>query len=57
MPFDDFTDPELGITPWKLVLLGVLVLLFRRLPALLAFYKIIPSIDDAAEAAFLGFYG
>ncbi|KAL9937496.1 hypothetical protein V8E36_003905 [Tilletia maclaganii] len=57
VPFDLFRQPEYGITPGRLVLLSFLVLIFRRLPALLLHYRLIPSVRDPSEAAFAGYLG
>jgi len=45
------------ITPWKLVFLLVLVLLFRRIPIVLALKKAIPAIKTWQEALFCGHFG
>lgn len=57
IPFDLFNQPEYGITPARLVGLSMLVLIFRRLPALLLHYRFIPSVRDPSEAAFAGYLG
>lgn len=57
VPFATFNMPDLGITPLRLLALAVLVLILRRLPPLLLFYKTIPALRDAAEAAFVGYFG
>ncbi|KAK7514866.1 Sodium/hydrogen exchanger family-domain-containing protein [Phyllosticta citriasiana] len=41
----------------RLVFLGVLVLLLRRLPIVLALHKKIPQIEAFRQAAFVGFFG
>ncbi|KAK7539845.1 Sodium/hydrogen exchanger family-domain-containing protein [Phyllosticta citribraziliensis] len=41
----------------RLVFLGVLVLLLRRLPVILALHKKIPQIEAFRQAAFTGFFG
>ncbi|KAK8191189.1 Sodium/hydrogen exchanger family-domain-containing protein [Phyllosticta capitalensis] len=41
----------------RLVFLGVLVLLLRRLPIVLALHKKIPQIEAVRQAAFTGFFG
>ncbi|PWY97744.1 hypothetical protein BCV70DRAFT_208301 [Testicularia cyperi] len=56
IPWDSFNDPENGITPPRLMLMCVLVLLFRRLPAMLAFYRFVPTLHDVSEAAFVGYF-
>ncbi|KAG8987730.1 hypothetical protein FRB90_003173, partial [Tulasnella sp. 427] len=57
IPFDDFNAPELTINPWRLVLIGLLVLLLRRLPAVIALYRWIPDIKTFREALFSGHFG
>lgn len=44
---------------YRLVPLGVMVLLFRRLPIVLTFhkFKVIHQIDDIKHALFVGFFG
>ncbi|RSL58697.1 hypothetical protein CEP54_007637 [Fusarium duplospermum] len=42
---------------WKLVVLGILVLLLRRLPWVFAMHKWIPQIEEAKQAVFVGFFG
>jgi hypothetical protein len=41
----------------RLIALGVLVLLLRRLPMVLAFHTKINQIDDLKRAGFMGFFG
>ncbi|CEH12125.1 Na /H antiporter [Ceraceosorus bombacis] len=55
--WSSFDDPDLGITPARLILLNVLVLLLRRLPAMLLHQPFIPQIIDQGEAAFMGWFG
>lgn len=57
VPFNTFSVPEWGTSPWRLLLLAVLVLALRRLPPMLAMYKFIPAMKDHAEAAFVGYFG
>ncbi|KAI8960623.1 Sodium/hydrogen exchanger family-domain-containing protein [Daldinia sp. FL1419] len=42
---------------YRLIPLGILILLFRRLPLVLASYKKIPQIDGFQQAIFMGFFG
>ncbi|KAF7299367.1 Na-H-Exchanger domain-containing protein [Mycena indigotica] len=58
MPFGSFSDPE-GTTlqVWRLIVIAILVLLFRRLPAMIAFYRWIPDIKTFREAIFSGHFG
>jgi len=57
MPFNDFRNPALTLTPWRLVVIAILVLLFRRLPAIIALYRWIPDIKTFREAVFSGHFG
>ncbi|KAI0445180.1 Cation/H+ exchanger [Xylaria telfairii] len=59
VPWGQFHQPDTtGITLPRLFGLGILVLLFRRIPALLVTYKAMPSIvKNWKEAVFMGFFG
>ncbi|KAK8112995.1 hypothetical protein PG984_013521 [Apiospora sp. TS-2023a] len=59
MPWGKFHDPDgTGITLPRLLGLGVMVLIFRRIPALLMTYKAMPScIKNWKEAFFMGYFG
>ncbi|KAK7429730.1 hypothetical protein QQZ08_003756 [Neonectria magnoliae] len=59
IPWDQFNDPDgTGVTYPRLLALGVMVLLFRRIPAILALYKLMPAVvHDYKEALFMGYFG
>jgi NhaP-type Na+/H+ or K+/H+ antiporter len=57
MPFGMFTDEELSLNVWRLIVIAVLVLLLRRLPIVVALYKWIPDIKTFREAVFSGHFG
>ncbi|KZV73094.1 hypothetical protein PENSPDRAFT_318780 [Peniophora sp. CONT] len=57
LPFDQFNEPELGVTPWRLVVLFIAVLFLRRIPSLLLLYRWIPEIRSWREALFTGHFG
>ncbi|GJE95423.1 Na-H-Exchanger domain-containing protein [Phanerochaete sordida] len=57
LPFPAFNSPELGITPWRLVVLFLAILALRRIPALLLLYRWVPEIGDWREALFSGHFG
>ena len=42
---------------YRLVPLGILVLLFRRLPIVFLLHKKIPQIEELRQALFVGFFG
>ena len=57
MPFSDFTDASIGLSLWRLFVIGILVLSLRRLPIIIALYKFIPDIKTFREAIFSGHFG
>ena len=57
IPFAEFNSPELGITPWRLVVLFLAILAIRRIPALLLLYRWVPEIKGWREALFSGHFG
>ena len=59
MPWDQFTTlPHTpGLTPWKLFGFLMFVLVFRRIPAVLALKSLIPDIRTWWEALFCGHFG
>ncbi|KAF7877108.1 uncharacterized protein EAF02_008328 [Botrytis sinoallii] len=42
---------------YRLIFLGILILLFRRLPIVFAMHKFIPQIEEKRQAIFVGFFG
>ncbi|KAG9102296.1 hypothetical protein FRC06_002141 [Ceratobasidium sp. 370] len=57
IPFADFDAPELSISVWRLIVLGILVVLLRRLPIMLLLYKWIPDVHTLRECIFAGHFG
>lgn len=57
LPFESYNSPELGITPWRLVVLMIAILVLRRIPSLLLLYRWIPEITSWKEALFSGHFG
>ncbi|CAE6514254.1 unnamed protein product [Rhizoctonia solani] len=57
IPWYAYNDPVTGIVPWRIVVLAICVLLFRRLPWVVAIHKTIPAISSLREAIFLGWFG
>ncbi|KAI8315849.1 hypothetical protein K4K61_000170 [Colletotrichum sp. SAR11_59] len=59
MPWDQFNQPDVtGLTWGRLFALGGLVLLFRRIPAILMCYKVMPKVcQNWKEALFMGYFG
>lgn len=57
IPWKDYSDAMIGLSGWRIVVLGILVILFRRLPWVVLFYKIIPALRNWKEAVFAGWFG
>ncbi|KZT72170.1 hypothetical protein DAEQUDRAFT_723348 [Daedalea quercina L-15889] len=57
LPFDQYNRPDLGITPWRLVVLFICILIVRRIPSLLLLYRWVPEISNWREALFSGHFG
>ncbi|KAN0067370.1 Alkali metal cation/H+ antiporter Nha1 C terminus domain containing protein [Elaphomyces granulatus] len=57
MPWSQFNAPDIGLYSWRLVVLAILVILFRRIPIVLMLKPIIPDIKTWREALFAGHFG
>ncbi|OQD76459.1 hypothetical protein PENDEC_c004G00416 [Penicillium decumbens] len=57
IPWQDFNSPELGLTPWRLVVIAILVIFFRRIPVMLMLKPFIPDVKTWREALFAGHFG
>jgi hypothetical protein len=58
LPFDQFDISELGITPWRLVLLMLVILALRRIPFIFIIYKLIPNeVSNWRQALLCGYFG
>ncbi|KAK3371733.1 Sodium/hydrogen exchanger family-domain-containing protein [Lasiosphaeria ovina] len=55
-PWDSFLHNDV-IPIYRLIPLGILVLLFRRLPWVFAIHKFVPQIEHVRQAIFVGFFG
>ncbi|RYC80588.1 hypothetical protein BFJ63_vAg16533 [Fusarium oxysporum f. sp. narcissi] len=56
IPWKDFHNNPV-IRLWQLVVLGILVLLLRRLPWVFGMHKWIHQIEEMKQAVFVGFFG
>lgn len=62
MPWDSLTNPlrtaDNGLSPGRLFALAFLVLVFRRIPAIMISYRLMPKVcSNWKEALFLGYFG
>jgi NhaP-type Na+/H+ or K+/H+ antiporter len=56
IPWQEYTAAN-GLDVWRMIVLAIAVLLLRRLPAVMATYRLIPSLLTWKEAAFAGWFG
>jgi Na(+)/H(+) antiporter len=57
IPWEQYNSPDLGTTPWRLVVIAIFVILFRRIPIMMALKPFIPDIKTWREALFAGHFG
>jgi Na(+)/H(+) antiporter len=57
IPWDQYNSPDHGITPWRLVVIAIFVIFFRRIPIMMALKPIIPDVKTWREALFAGHFG
>lgn len=59
IPWDAYNtaDQLVDINPWQIVVLGITILLLRRLPWVVALSRVIPAITNLSEALFAGWFG
>lgn len=57
IPWSQFNNAAFGLSAWRLVVLAIFVILFRRIPAMLALKPLIPDIKTWREALFAGHFG
>lgn len=57
IPWEYYNMPEIGLTPWRLVVIAILVIFFRRIPIMLALKPLIPDVKTWREALFAGHFG
>ncbi|EIM81253.1 uncharacterized protein STEHIDRAFT_134870 [Stereum hirsutum FP-91666 SS1] len=57
LPFEQFNATDLGLQPWRLLVLFLVILTLRRIPALLLLYRWVPEIRNWREALFSGHFG
>lgn len=57
IPWEMYNNYEIGLGAWRLVVLALFVILFRRIPAMMALKPLIPDIKTWREALFAGHFG
>ncbi|KAK0251810.1 hypothetical protein B0A54_11473 [Friedmanniomyces endolithicus] len=57
IPWGQYNSGMLNLNVWRLVVIALLVLFFRRIPIMLALKPVIPDIKTWREALFAGHFG
>ncbi|KIW11953.1 sodium/hydrogen antiporter [Exophiala spinifera] len=57
IPWDQYNSPEHGLVPWRLVVIALFVIFFRRIPAMMLLKPVIPDVKTWREALFAGHFG
>jgi sodium/hydrogen antiporter len=57
IPWAQYNTPSVGLTPWRLSVIAIFVILFRRIPIMMVLKPIIPDIKTWREALFAGHFG
>ncbi|KAI9802726.1 MAG: hypothetical protein M1825_002748 [Sarcosagium campestre] len=57
IPWAQYNEPSFGLTPWRLVVIALFVIFFRRIPVMLALKPLIPDVKTWREALFAGHFG
>lgn len=57
IPWDQYNSGAHGLEAWRLVVIAIMVIFFRRIPIMLMLKPIIPDIKTWREALFCGHFG
>ena len=57
IPWNQYNSAVIGTSPWRLVVIAVFVILFRRIPIMVVLKPLIPDIKTWREALFAGHFG
>ncbi|KAJ2705570.1 hypothetical protein FB645_002359 [Coemansia sp. IMI 203386] len=56
IPWSAYTSANM-LAPWRIVVTVIAIMVIRRLPIIMALYKIIPAIKNWQDALFAGWFG
>lgn len=57
IPWSQFNNGEIGTNVWRLIILSIVVIFLRRIPAVMILRPLIPDIKSWREALFVGHFG
>ncbi|KAJ1893195.1 hypothetical protein LPJ66_005904 [Kickxella alabastrina] len=56
IPWAEYTSANF-LSPWRISVAVVLIIILRHLPAIVALYRLVPAINNWKEALFAGWFG
>ncbi|KAI1087113.1 alkali metal cation/H+ antiporter Nha1 C terminus-domain-containing protein [Rostrohypoxylon terebratum] len=57
IPWEQYNNYDIGLSAWRLTVMAIFVILFRRIPIMMALKPLIPDIKTWREALFAGHFG
>ncbi|KAI8952390.1 alkali metal cation/H+ antiporter Nha1 C terminus-domain-containing protein [Xylaria longipes] len=57
IPWEMYNNFDIGLSAWRLTVMSIFVILFRRIPIMLLLKPIIPDVKTWREALFAGHFG
>ncbi|KAI1125042.1 alkali metal cation/H+ antiporter Nha1 C terminus-domain-containing protein [Nemania abortiva] len=57
IPWEMYNNFDIGLSAWRLTVMSIFVILFRRIPVMLILKPIIPDVKTWREALFAGHFG
>ncbi|KAI1822981.1 alkali metal cation/H+ antiporter Nha1 C terminus-domain-containing protein [Xylaria intraflava] len=57
IPWEMYNNTDIGLSAWRLAVMSIFVILFRRIPIMLLLKPIIPDVKTWHEALFAGHFG
>ncbi|KAI1659574.1 alkali metal cation/H+ antiporter Nha1 C terminus-domain-containing protein [Daldinia decipiens] len=57
IPWEQYNNVDIGLSAWRLVVMAIFVILFRRIPVMMLLKPLIPDVKTWREALFAGHFG
>ncbi|KAI1469382.1 alkali metal cation/H+ antiporter Nha1 C terminus-domain-containing protein [Daldinia caldariorum] len=57
IPWEQYNNVDIGLSAWRLVVMAIFVILFRRIPIMMLLKPFIPDVKTWREALFAGHFG
>ncbi|KAI0382802.1 alkali metal cation/H+ antiporter Nha1 C terminus-domain-containing protein [Hypomontagnella monticulosa] len=57
IPWEQYNNLDIGLSAWRLTVMAIFVILFRRIPIMMMLKPVIPDIKTWREALFAGHFG